>query len=243
MASKDPNTAAETLAEIEATGDKVAEWASENAILILGTIAAVLVLAAGIGFYVQHGTEAQDDAANALALATSQYRQAMGANPGGGPIPEPANLELAERTRSEFVERFSVLGQKHAGTSAGALALLEAGNLQFDLGRLGDAGSSFEAARSAAGRTAIAALASVRMAALAEDQGKPADAAGDFEEAANIGSYPLRANALADAARCWVEAGEADRALAAFQRLENEFPDHLVPPYIESLISEIRARS
>ncbi|MFK7897370.1 MAG: tetratricopeptide repeat protein [Myxococcota bacterium] len=243
MASKDPNTAAETLAEIEATGDRVAEWASENAALILGTIAAVLVLAAGIGLYVQHGTEARDDAANALALATSQYRQAMGANPGGGPIPEPANLEVAENTRAEYVARFTELGEAHAGTSAGALAWLEAGNLQFELGRLEDAATSFGAARDAAGRTAISALASVRLAALAEDQGKPEDAAGAFESAANIGAYPLRANALADAARCWVEAGDDDRALAAFQRLENEFPDHLVPPYVESLIGEIRARS
>lgn len=243
MAKKDPNTAAATLAELEATGDRVAEWASANAVMILGVIAAVLVLAAGVGLYVQHGSEARDEAANALALATSQYRQAMGADPAGGPIPEPANPELAEKTRAQFVERFSDVGRKYAGTSAGALAWLEAGHLQYQQGRFEEAAKSFETARSAAGRTAIAALASTRLAGLAEDQGDAVKAAEAFESAADVTAYPLRASALADAARCWVDAGQTERALAAFQRLENEFPDQLIPPYVQSLIDELRAQS
>lgn len=242
MARKQPNRTAETLREIEETGDRVASWAAEHAALILGSIAAVLILAAAVGLYLQHSSSSQDAAADALALANSQYRQAMGADPAGGSIPEPANPELAERTRAEFAARYSEIARRHPGTPTSALAWLDAGQIQAELGQTEEARKSFEAARSASGKRAIGALASIRLAGLAEDRGESAAAARAFEAAAAVNAYPLRAAALADAARCWVAAGESDRALAAFQRLESEYPDELVAPQIESLIAELRLR-
>jgi len=237
---KDKNPTAETLRGLEESGDRIAEWASENAALILGVIAAILVIAAGVGLYVQAGANSRDAAADALAITTSQYRRAMGADPIGGDIPEPANPELAERTRGEYVERFVSVANEHAGTSAGALAWLEAGHLQTELGRLEAAAESFGHARDDAAGTSIAALGSIRLANLAEERGDAATAAGSYEAAAAIQAYPLRAGALADAARCWVEAGEDTRAMAAFQRLESEFPDELVAPAVAALIAELR---
>ena len=234
------NPTAETLKNLEETGDRVAEWSAENAALILGAIAAVLVIAGVVGLYVQHASNARDAAADSLAIASSQYRSAMGADPVGGPIPEPANAELGERTRSEFVDRFLSVAVEHAGTTAGALAWLEAGQLQTELGRLDAAAASFERARENARGTAIAALGAVRLASLAEDRGDAAAAAQAFEAAAAVKAYPLRAGALADAARCWVQAGQNDKALSAFQRLEADFPEETVPPHISALIEEIR---
>ena len=242
VARKKPNSAGDALRELEETGDRVADWAAKNAVLILAAIASVLVIAAGVGLYVQHGSDAQDKAADALALATSHYRMAMGADPDGGAIVEPANPELAERTRTKFAERFSLVAREHEGTAAGVVAWLEAGNLQVELGRPEDAVESFSAARDAAGDLALGALASARLAALAEDRGDPTTAALAYEAAADVAAYPMRAEALAAAARCWVEAGEADRALAVYQRVETEFPDELVAPQIESLIAELRIR-
>ena len=240
---KSSSTAGEALREIEESGDRLADWAAEHAVLILGGIAAVLILAAAIGVYVQHASDLRDRAADELALATSQYRLAMGADPAGGsPIPEPANPELAARTRTEFAERFVELAREFPGTAAGAVAWLEAGKLQAELGELEEATRSFVAARDAAGPLAIAALASTRIAGLAEDRGEPAAAAEAYESAAGVEAYPLRAEALTEAARCWAEAGESDRALAAFQRFEAEFPDEVAAPEIAALIAEIRAR-
>ncbi len=67
-------------------------------------------------------------------------------------------------------------------------------------------------------------------------------AAGTYEEASAIQAYPLRAEALAEAARCWAAAEQTDRALAAYQRLESEFPDQRPAPQIESLLAELRLR-
>lgn len=237
-----PNPAAETLRELEESGDRVAEWASENATTILATIAGILLLAGGIGLYVQAGEEARDEAANDLALATTQYRTAMGADPVAGPIPEPANPELAESTRSEFVGRFAEVARAHPGTTAGAVAWLEAGQLQTELGKLEAAAESFARARDGAADSAIAAIAQTRLANLAEGRGDPATAAAAYEDAAAIEAYPLRAAALADAARCWAQAGNADRALDTFRRLETEYPDEPVAPPVAALVAELRAR-
>ena len=242
VARKDPNTAGNALRDIEETGDRVAAWAAEHAVLILGAIAVALLIAAGTGLYLQHGTNARDEAANALALATSQYRLAMGADPTGGEIVEPANLELAERTRTEFAERFAEVAREHPGTAAGIVAWLEAGNLQAELGRADDAAQSFSAARDAAGDLALGALASVRLAGLAEDRGDPAMAAEAYEAAAGVEAYPMRAEALTNAARCWVEAGNPDRALAVYQRYELEHPEEAAAPQIASMMAELRLR-
>jgi tetratricopeptide (TPR) repeat protein len=237
---KAPNTAGDALRDIEESGDRVAEWASQNAVLILAAIAVFLVLASGIGLYVQHASTARDDAANALALTTGSYRLAMGADVAGGRIAEPANPELAVNTRTEYAEKFAELAREHAGTAAGALAWLEAGKLQAELGRLEHATVSFEAARDGAAGLAIEAIASNRLAGLAEDRGDPAAAAQAYEAAAAVASYPLRGEALTEAARCWAEAGEKDRALAVFQRFETEFPNELAAPQVTALIAELR---
>jgi tetratricopeptide (TPR) repeat protein len=242
LARKQPNRTAETLREIEETGDRVASWASEHAAIILGAIAAALMLAAAVGLYVQHGSSSRNAAADALAVVTREYRQAMGADPAGGPVPEPANPELAVRTRSQFAERYAEIARSHVGTPTSALAWLEAGELQVELDRRDQARESFEAARKAAGTLPTAALASIRLAGLDEDRGDPAAAAQAYEAAAAVQAYPLRADALVSAARCWVSAGAPDKALAAFQRMESEYPDEPVAPQVESLIAELRVR-
>ena len=243
MARKETNRTAETLAEMEAGGDRLADWASDNAALILGVIAGLLVLSAGVGFWLQHSSGEREAAANALAVTTSQYRQAMGAEPGGGPIPEPANAALATETRRKFVTQFEAVGRDHVGTTAGAIAELEAGGIYLALGEPESAAQRFESARSASGRTAIGALAAVRVAGLAENQGDLRAAAEAFEAASKIEAYPLRASALADAARCWADAGESEKALALFQRYEAEFPDEVIPPQIGARLTELRLRA
>jgi TolA-binding protein len=240
LSRKETNRTAEALRDIEASGDRIAEWAANNAALILGLIAAVLVLAAGVGFWIQHRSDTRDEAVNALARTTSEYRSAMGADPAGGLIPEPANADLAERTRTEFAARFEEVGRAYAGMTVGAIGFLEAGALRVELGQLDEAAANFEAARENSRGSAVSALAATRLAGLAESRGDMQAAAQAFESAADVPSYPLRAEALAAAARCWAAADDPDRALSTYQRLESEFPDELVAPQIKSLIEELR---
>jgi predicted negative regulator of RcsB-dependent stress response len=243
LSKKEHNRTAEALRDIEASGDRVAEWAAENAAVILGVIAGVLVIAAGAGFWIQHSSDTRDASVNALAKATSDYRIAMGADPLDSAIPEPANADLAQRTRTQFAERFEEVGREYSGTTVGAIGLLEAGGLHVELGELDAAIANFEAARESVKGTPLAALASTRLAGLAEGRDDMKAAAEAFESAASVANYPLRAEALGEAARCWAAANETDRAISTFQRLESEFPEELVAPHIQSLIDELRISS
>ena len=55
--------------------------------------------------------------------------------------------------------------------------------------------------------------------------------------------FPLRDDALADAARCWAEAGKPDQALAIYQRLKTESPDLQLAPHVEARLEELEARN
>ena len=239
---KDSSHTAETLRELEASGDRIADWASENAALILGVIAGILVIAAGVGMWSQHSTNEREKAVNALAEVSGNYRKAMGADPLAAEIPEPANADLAERTRREYVEQFESVGSKYAGTTVASVALLEAAKLHVELGNEAAGITNYEAARDASPESAIGAMASVRLAGLAESRGDMKTAAEAFERAAGVDAYPLRAVALGDAARCWAQANETDRALAAYQRFEAEYPDTQLAPYIEAMLAELKAQ-
>jgi tetratricopeptide (TPR) repeat protein len=241
VARKERNPTAETLRELEASSDRFAEWASQHALLILAVVVGILVIAAGGGLWMQHRSSQRDAAADTLALINSDYRLAMGADPAGGAIPEPANPDLALRTRSEYLDRFESVGREYGGTAAGSLAWLEAGNLAAALGRTEEAIGHFEAARASAARhPEIASLAWMRLADLAEARGDWTGAAEAFEAAAAAPTFPLQASALSEAARCWAAAGEPQKALATFQRLESEFPDTSPAPSIAALMQELR---
>jgi tetratricopeptide (TPR) repeat protein len=74
-----------------------------------------------------------------------------------------------------------------------------------------------------------------------EDLGRWEEAAGRHEEAAAIGAFPLRHWALADAARCAAQAGNPDRALTLYERVEAEAPDLRLPDHQRAEIRELRA--
>jgi tetratricopeptide (TPR) repeat protein len=239
--SRHPDSAAETLDAIESWGDRAASWISENPTPILGTVVAVLVLAGLIGLTRDTLDASAEESATALARVQHDYRVAMGGTPGSIEIPEPANPETARRIRTEAIADYEAVAAEHAGTSAGALALLEAGKLQQQLDDNAAALASFQAGLdSVDADDTIRAFLLARMASVHEVEGRYAEAADAYERAAEVPGYALRFDALADAARCHALAGQADRALALEERLRAEAPDARIPPYLEARLAELR---
>ena len=113
--------------------------------------------------------------------------------------------------------------------------VLEAGKPQHQLGQPEEALATFERGLAEIRPDdAVRAFVLSRQAAVHEDQGQYAEAAAAYEQAAAVTAYPLRFDALADAARTWAQAGDRERALAAYARIEAEAPDYRVAPYIEA---------
>jgi hypothetical protein len=234
----------DTLAQLESLGDRLVHWVSANPAVVLGAAAAILLVAAAIGGTRAWQASSANQASAELAGLQRQYVEAMGGEATDLEAPEPANPETARKVRTDYVERFASFAREHEGTPAQALAALEASRIYESLGAPEQAREIVQAAVDALpADSPIRAVALRRVAALAES-------AGDFEAAAmahvaagDTPGYPLRFEALADAARCWAEAAKPDEALALYDRIRTEAPDHRLPPHVEARLAELKARS
>ncbi len=239
---REPASAAATLDDIESLGDRLAAWIGERPLLVLGTAAALLAVASGIGLVRSSLEDARVEASAALASIQRDFRLAMGASADDVVVGEPANPATAERVRSEYLERFREVAERYPDAAAGALAGLEVGVLEQALGRPQEALETWQASAAKLGSDdLIRAFLDLRIAAAHETELEWIEAGEAFERAAAVERFPLRYGALADAARCFAEAGEADRALATFTRVETEAPDFYVPEHLSARLRELKA--
>jgi len=237
-----PESAAATLDEIESLGDRLAEWVGANRIMVISVAAAILVSAAGWGIFTSTETQATEQASADLAQVEREYLVAMGAAPGDIDIVEPANPETARNTRTEFEGRFREVAEAHAGSASAALAWIHVGTLQLELGNRAAGIETWRATADAlAADDQLRAILLVRIASAQEDEGRFTEAAQAYEAASEVPGYPLRYRSLADAARCYAEAGDAMRAVALLDRLESIEPRPQIPDATRAKLLELRA--
>jgi len=239
----DSRKATETLEEIEGVLDRAAGWVAANpkpVLLVLGLVVGGSALIGGSQWWIERG---KLSASGAVAEVTREYFEAMGATAGAVSVPEPANPETARAAREEYAAKFAEVAEAHAGSAAAADAWIEAGNLREQLDDADGALAAWEkAAESTASDSPVRGLALARLASGYEGAERWSDAAEAWEQASSIASYPLRNEALAFAARANVEAGEPERAMALYDRIETDAPDFDLPPHLVSQRDELRAR-
>ena len=237
----EPDSAAETLDAIEGWGDRIAEKITQNPVPILVGAISILVVAAVVGLagdYSESGTEAS---ASALAKVQGVYRSSMGATPGSLEVPEPANPETARRLRTEAIRGYEEVAVEHPGTPAAAIAWLESGKLQGELGNREAEQEAYQNGLNAAeAESGLVAFLRVREATALEADGQYAAAAESYEAAADVPLNPLKYDMLAEAARCWAQAGDAKRARMVYQRIQVEATDYLMPAYTEARLRELQ---
>lgn len=235
------DSAAHTLDELEREGDKLANWITDNQVVIMAVAGGVLLLSAIVGFVMSGQDAAREEAAVEFARLQTAYRVAMGAAPSAFEIAEPANPETAREVRNEFVARFGEIESDQRGDTIGALAALEKAAIEQALGDSETAIATIETAVAAqpGGADARDYLNS-RLASLFEQAGRWAEAAEAWTAAASDGN-PLRADFLAQSARCWAEAGDVEQALAVWAELEALDGAAMVSPYVRARMEELAA--
>jgi hypothetical protein len=234
-------SAAQTLDQIESSGDKLVQWVLDNPVTILGTLVGVLLIAGVWGISRDLSVGEVDDSSAALALAQEQFLAAMGSTPTSLEVNEPANPETARQVRSEYVGRFEAVASEHAGSTAAALAQLEAGKLLEALDDVDAAIAHYEAGLDDVDPdNAARGMLYARIGAAHESAGRWLEAAAAYEAAAGVAGYVIAPEALADAARSFIHAGERDRALETQARLEAEAPSYRLSPYLKAQLEELR---
>jgi len=233
----------EALDDLGSIMDRMALWVAANRWVVFGVIGAVLASGGAWEFLRSRAEQRETTASNAFDQTQTAYFAALGAEPGAIDLPELANPEAGKRIREEFVEKYRGVAQEHSGTLPAALAWLEVADL---LQTQGDLDGSLESLRKGLaeqpGNPRLEGLVQQRIAQLYEDRGQLAEAAAAHEAAGSLPEFPLRYFALADAARCYAQAGQPDRALALLERIENEAKESVpLPAELRGLLRELRA--
>jgi tetratricopeptide (TPR) repeat protein len=232
---------ADTIAEIESMGERAIEWVGHNAKTVLSTVLICLLVAGAWGYLDSAKKRRENAASEAVAEVRDGYLIAMGASPGALEVPDLANPAAAEPIRQEYAERFGAVAREHRGTAGAAIARLEQGNLAA---AGGDDAGAIEIWRSAvaelSGGSPLAGILRQRIGQSLEAAGEWEEAAQTYESAAAIGAYTFRHWALADAARCYLQADRPEKASELSARLESEAPDLQLPDYLRIRLRELR---
>lgn len=234
---------ADALEELDSLADRMTGWVAANRVLAITAAAAVLLSAAGMGAYLSWRHEREQRASDAVSAVREEFVRAMGGTPGSFEVPEPANPETAREVRERFAKRFREVATEKSGTTAAVEAHLEAGALLEQLGRPEEALEVWQQGLAATpGDSPLRGLVLERIAGAHESAGRFPEAAEAHQAAAALQAFPLRDLALADAARCWAEAGQPDRALDAWEQLRARDAQASAPPHVRARLDELAAR-
>jgi tetratricopeptide (TPR) repeat protein len=237
-----PHGATEMLQDLGSGFERFAAWIGSHALLVGVAIGVVLVAGGTWEFLRSRADRREAEASDALDRIQGEFLTAMGAEPGAIEPPELANPETAERIRAEYVEKYRAVAEGHPGTLPAALAWLEAADL---LEAQGDREGSLESLQKGLAEQPdnprLAGLVHQRIAQNYEDRGMLAEAAAEHELAGELPGFPLRYFALADAARCYAQAGQPERARELLERIESEAKESFpLSPELRSLLRELR---
>ncbi len=247
---KKQDTADAVIEEFESIAERGAEWIGNHVILAASLVVLSLGLAAAYaGYQSWHGNR-EAGASAALDRVQSEYLEAMGVGPGALEVPELANPDAAKRIKQEFSGRFAAVASEHRGTVPGTLAALAQGNLIEEQTSSANEAPEVknpaieiwtEALDTAPRNGRLQAILWERIAQSHEESSRWLEAAEAHEQAGRITSFPLRYRALADAARCYVEADQLEAARALSDRVADEAPLLRLPEHIRSQRRELVA--
>jgi predicted negative regulator of RcsB-dependent stress response len=241
VAHKPEHDPSHVIEEIEDLAERGAQWIRDHLALTITLLVVLLGTAAGVGGFIAHQNRQAEAASDAFDRVATEYRKAMGADPDALEVPELANPAAAVAIQSEFADKFAAVAEEHSGTVAAALARLEQGNLSAAAGDTDTAIAIWQGAlEDLAGNPNLRAIFEQRIAQAYDDDARWLEAAESYARAGATEDYPLRYWALAEAARCFEQAGELARARELALRVGTEAPDLMLPQHLSTLLAELR---
>jgi len=206
--------------EGEVVVEKVTAFWDRFGRVILGVLAAIVVIGAGVFFYLRSRAEQEQKAAGQLAEAAALYWQGDYAR----------SNELAKQVSTQ-----------HGGTWGGIDAHRILGDNAFWTGDFKTAVAEYRRYVDRAPKGLLADAGRRSLAYALESDGQFAEAAKTFEELVGRFDRSSSAEFLAAAARCLQSAGQPAEALARLRRLDAEFGETSYAPLARVKIAELEA--
>ncbi len=219
--------------------------------IALGTIAALVLLAAAVGYFVWRGRiNAQSHERLADAMAIMDAPVVPPAPPGTNPRqpPQPGSYP-SERARLEAaLPKFNAVSEAYPSTAAGLAARYHAASALAALGRTAEAISKYDEVVQRAGDRIYGQTARLGKADTLALAGKYEEALAIYRDLAarTDGTLPVDA-VLMQLGRTCVAAGKETEARQAFTRIVDEFPESTYLPdarrELDNLAAKVSARS
>lgn len=197
--------------------------------LIMGAIAAILILMLAAAAFVGWRGRQQSQAAAALAGAMAVASAPVVPVAPGSPPPQPGTFST-EAARAEAAStQLLAVASAWPGTDAGIAARYQAAGFLAGLGRSADAEREFKAVADAAGSGSIyGRMARLGVAEMQMRAGQYDAAIAAFREAATSGGHDVPVDGLLmQLGRAYALAGKPADAAQTYQRVIDEFPDSL----------------
>jgi tetratricopeptide (TPR) repeat protein len=230
----------EALAQIETHGDKLAEWVGKNSQQVVIALVAVLLVAGGVSLAKVNNRDKQDAAFAAVGAVDSEFKAESNLINELGESAQLANPESLKELRDTYAEKYEAAAAEHPNTTAGAMALFQAGVLKSQSDDEEAAVEKWEAAlEEASGNAKLEALFGTRLASSYETLDRWEDAAKLYENLASEDSVYGEKRALADAARCYQHAGDEENANRLIEGLRGEEDLDGLPPHVKAKIQAL----
>jgi len=233
----DSAPAEETLEGIETIFDRIADGISARPSIFLGAVIGILAIVGSVGVFLHQKKEKEEEASIQVAAIQRNYFRDSGSAPGTFRESVAADPKVHRNVQEEYLPKFQQVAEDYPRTTAGVQALLEAATISVELEGIPQGIELLREAKTASSNASLRALVSMRLAGLLEASGELKAAAAEFELASLEKAFPARFEALGEAARISAEAGDDQRAVAFFLRLESESPDFQLLPHVRHRLS------
>jgi tetratricopeptide (TPR) repeat protein len=232
----------EALKQIETHGDQLARWVGENSQQVLIAIGLVLLVAASVSYANVRHQKKENAAFAAVGAIDYAFKQESGLINDLGESAQLANPETLKELRDTYSQKFTDAADEHAGTAGAAMSLFQAGVLVSQGGDEEGAVQKWEEAlEQASGNRDLEALIRARLASGYESLDRWVDAAEAYESLATEDSIYGEKRALADAARCYFNAGDSESAQKLIEGLRGDEDLEGLPPYLKAKIEALRS--
>ncbi len=216
------------------TADQSLSWATQNRTLVIGAVAVVLLLVVGAAVFVQQQQAGREAISQTLTEALDVMAAPVGdekvptLNPTPN-VPEPAEkgprFDTSKAKYEQLGAKADTVLSQHSGSSASGFAHLMKARASFELGKYDEAIASYQSWLSQNDNASEKPFVLQALANAQASGGKADDAVATLDKLKSINADVYGPTASYQKGQVWEQAGNKDKAKAAYEELLKSHPD------------------
>ncbi len=229
--------------QIHSTMNRILKYVVDNSKLLLGILAAFVVVSLAIFFWSDYRTGQGQELQSAYGKALEKFHATAGETPAAdpnNPAPEPSRYKTDLEKFTDAEKAFTELSAKAKGTALYPYSRYYEGLCRLELGKKSDFTSIMEQLAQSESGSEVASLALLSMAESYLAEGNTEKATENYEKILKDAKTSLpKDEILYSLAEHHLNKKDKAKAIELWKRLVKEFPDSKVKPRAESQLTEL----